>query len=262
MTSSATRASTPATRWTSGSPSSSIHALSWPIRRLLPPAMIAAETLTAPSGRRHADARQDERRHAGGVVEPELRDRRTDREVRDRGDEVAVVGAEELGREGGPRDLDLRERLGLEPFDHQEVEVVASVGGHGPLERELVLPSRIVDDRDLAAPEDDRLRDAGPPDPVAVLLRTVDLEAGVGVLHVSDPDTASDDQREHRDEQRRLAAVVPADERDPRRLHAGQARRRAASRSSCRTSRRRRPACRSWSSTVPSRPASRWSGRP
>src|SRR6266568_2043419 len=108
MTSSATCPSTPATRWTSGSPSSSIHALSWPIRRLLPPAMIAAETLTDRSRRRQADARQDEPRDARGVVERELRDRRADREVRDGGDEIAVVGAEELGRERDPRDLDLR----------------------------------------------------------------------------------------------------------------------------------------------------------
>src|SRR5688572_1012019 len=209
-TSSATSRSTSMTRVTIGRPSSSIQALSCPIRRLLPPAMIAAEITWAAL----RDARGDERGDAVGIVEREVLGMCRRREVADDGDELRVVAADELARERRARDLDLRQRRALEALDDEHVEVVASIAGNDVVQSGLGL--RVIDDRDLAAARDDRLQDAGAPDAVAVLAGLVDLEALMRVLQVADAQAAADDERKHCREERRLAAVVAADERDRR----------------------------------------------
>src|SRR5688572_514498 len=136
------------------------------------------------------------------------------REVADDGDELRVVAADELARERRARDLDLRQRRALEALDDEHVEVVARVAGNDVVQSGLGL--RVIDDRDLPAARDDRLQDAGAPDAVAVLAGLVDLEAFVLVLQIADAQAAADDERKHGREERRLAAVVAADERDRR----------------------------------------------
>src|SRR5688572_5475083 len=136
------------------------------------------------------------------------------REVADDGDELRVVAADELARERRARDLDLRQRRALEALDDEHVEVVARVAGNDVVQSGLGL--RVVDDHDLPAARDDRLQDAGAPDAIAVLAGLVDLEALVRVLQIADAQAAADDERKHGREERRLAAVVAADERDGR----------------------------------------------
>ena len=143
----------------------------------------------------------------------------SDREVRHRRDEVAVVEAEQLGRERGAGHLDLGKRLGLEAFDHEEIEVIAQVPRDDGVEAGLLVA--VVDDGRLPAPGDDRLDHTGPPGAVAVLFRLVDLEPGVGMLQIADPQAGCGQEREDRQEESGLAAVVAADEGDPRGVHAG-----------------------------------------
>src|SRR5688500_7502916 len=209
-TSSATSRSTSMTRAMIGLPSSSIQALSCPMRRLLPPAMIAAEI----TGATLRDARGDERGDAVGIVEREVLGVRRRWEVADDGDELRVVAADELARERRARDLDLRQRRALEALDDEHVKVVAGVTRDHVVDARLRVT--VVNDRHLTAARDDRLQDAGAPDAVAVLAGLVDLEALVRVLQIADAQPAADDERKHGREERRLAAVVSADERDGR----------------------------------------------